>query len=147
MAKYENADEPQLSDKWFVDSGCSNHMTYNKDIFSSYNPGHHSPVALGNNKTASVAGKGTVDITISIEGKQTKCRLTNVLHVPELGYQLLSVPTFDKSGLKTSFYSRLCRIEKDNTLLATATMRGNLYELDMLLPSPATSLVAQSMKV
>ncbi len=147
MAKYENAEEPRLSDKWFVDSGCSNHMTYNKDLFSSYTPGYHSPVALGNNKTASVAGKGTVDIAISLQGKQTKCRLTNVLHVPELGYQLLSVLTFDKSGLATSFYSRLCRIERDSTLLATATMNGNLYELDTPLPSPATSLVAQTMKV
>ena len=33
MAKYKNSDEPINSGKWFVDSGCSNHMTYNKICF------------------------------------------------------------------------------------------------------------------
>ncbi len=144
MAKYENAHEPKHSDKWFVDSGCSNHMTYNKSLFSSYSPAHHSSVELGNNKTTTVSGKGTIDINIFVNGKQVKCKLDNVLHVPELGYQLLSVPTFDKSGLNTSFHSRRCWIQKDNTLLATATMRGNLYELDTTRPSIHQSLIAQS---
>ena len=35
MAKYKNSNEPINSGKWFVDSGCSNHMTYNKTLFSS----------------------------------------------------------------------------------------------------------------
>ena len=30
MAKYENSSQPKNSNKWFVDSGCSNHMTVNK---------------------------------------------------------------------------------------------------------------------
>ena len=35
MAKYENSSGSRNSDKWFVDSGCSNHMTFNKSMFSS----------------------------------------------------------------------------------------------------------------
>ncbi len=147
MAKYDNAHEPKHSDKWFVDSGCSNRMTYNKSLFSSYSPGHHSSVELGNSKTTTVSGKGTIDINIFVNEKQVKCRLENVLHVPELGYQLLSVPTFDKSGLNTSFQSRRCWIQKDGALLATATMRGNLYELDTTQLSPHQSLIAQSTKL
>ncbi len=135
MAKYKNANEPKHSNKWFVDSGCSNHMTYNKSLFSSYNRGHHSPVHLGNSNTSAVAGIGTVDISIIVNGKQVRCRLNNVFHVPDLGYQLLSVPTFDKSGLITTFHSKQCWIRKDSTLLAKATMKGNLYELDV---APAT---------
>ncbi len=147
MAKYENANEPKNSDKWFVDSGCSNHMTFNKSLFSSYNPGHHSPVHLGNSNTSAVAGVGTVDINIIVDGKQVKCRLNNVFHVPDLGYQLLSVPTFDKSGLTTTFHSKQCWIRKDNTLLAKAAMKGNLYELDTAPAPPQKALVAQSTKI
>ncbi len=147
MAKYDSTNEPKHSDKWYVDSGCSNHMTFNKSLFSSYTPGLHSTVKLGNSNTSVVSGIGTVDINICVDGKQVKCRLHNVYHVPELGYQLISVPTFDKSGLNTTFHSRRCWIRKENTLLATATMKGNLYELDICSPSPAKALVAQSTKI
>ena len=131
MAKYENSNEPRNSNKWFVDSGCSNHMTFNKSMFSSYITAHTSSVELGNSNTVKVLGIGTVKIPISVNGKRVKCMLENVLHVPELGYQLSSVPTFDKSGLTTWFHSKRCWISKGLKLLATATMTGNLYKLDI----------------
>lgn len=143
MAKYEEANEPRLSDKWFIDSGCSNHMTYNKSLFSSYTTGHHGPVELGNSNTSKVLGKGIIELAILVDGKQSKCRLNNVLFVPELGYQLLSVPIFDKSGLNTSFHSSRCWIQKENTLLATGTMKGNLYQLDVPALPIERALVSQ----
>ncbi len=87
---------------------------------------------------------GTVQIRILANGKQVKCVLNNVLHVPDLGYKLLSVPTFDKSGLNTSFHSGRCCIAKGSVLLATATMTKNLYQLDVASPSFPTALVARS---
>ena len=108
LAKYENVYEPKHSNKWFVDSGCSNHKTFNKSMFSSYTTSHTSSVELGNSNTVKVVGTGTVKIPISVNGIRVNCVLKNVLHVPELGYQLLSVPTFDKSGLRTSFHSKRC---------------------------------------
>jgi len=133
--------------KWVIDSGCSNHMTFNKSLFSSYTVGHPSSVDFGNNNTAEVAGIGTVEIPILVEGKKVKCKLNNVMHVPELGYQLLSVPTFDKLGLTTSFHSKRCRISNGAKLLATATMRGNLYELDTYPSSSETALIGNSIQL
>ena len=80
----------------------------------------------------------------SVNGKKTKYELQNVLHVPDLGYQLLSVPTFDKSGLNTSFFKRKCWIRGDSGLLATATMRGNLYELDVVQNSTEPGMVTMA---
>ena len=40
MAKYENSGEPKNSAKWFIDSGCGNHMTYEKIYFL------HMPLAI-----------------------------------------------------------------------------------------------------
>ncbi len=126
MAKYENANEPKHSYKYFVDSGCINHMTYNKSLFSSYTQGHHSPVHLGNSDTSAVTGIGTVDINITVNGRSVRCRLNNVFHVPDPGYQLLSVPTFDKNKLSTTFHSKQCCVRKNSTLLAKTTMKGNV---------------------
>ena len=65
MAKYESSDELPKSGNWFIDSGCSNHMTYDKSMFSSYSPGHHSPVNLGNSKTVTVAEQSTLTSSLT----------------------------------------------------------------------------------
>lgn len=110
MAKYHDSSEPINSGDWYIDSGCSNYMTYDKSVFSSYSPGKHSSVELGNGKCAKVIGQGKVTFKISFNWVCTTCELVNVLLVQDLGYQLLSVPTLDKTGLKTSFYSRRCHL-------------------------------------
>ena len=69
-------------------------MTCDKELFSSYSSGSNSSVELRNSNVAVVSGSGTVELTLLVEKKPTKCRIFNVLHVPELGYQLLSVQLF-----------------------------------------------------
>ncbi len=61
-------------------------MTYNKSVFSSYTPGIHGPVQLGNSNTSKVLGTCTIHLNILANGKRIKCQLNNVLFVPELGY-------------------------------------------------------------
>lgn len=146
MAKYENSSKPKHTSKWFVDSGRSNHMTFNKSLFSSYSSGYPSSVELGNSTSARIAGIGTIVILILVRGQKVKCLLKNVLHVPDLGYQLLSIPKFDKRGLTTSFHSRRCWISNNSKLLATATMKGNLYELDLHSPTE-TALAASTIEI
>ena len=125
MVKYESSDELPKFRNWFIDSGCSNHMTSDKSMFFSYSPGHHSPVNPGNSKTVVAAGSGTINLSLLVNRQSVKCRLHKVLHVPDLGYQLLSVPTLDKSGFRISFYSQRCWIEKDNQLIGTGSRIGN----------------------
>ena len=61
---------------------------------------------LDNSDTVKVSGIVTIEIAIFVLGKRIKSILENVLHVPVLGYQLLSVPMLEKSGLMTSFHSK-----------------------------------------
>ena len=144
MAKYGNSGERKNSNKWFSDSGCSNHMNLNKSMFSSCTTANPSSVELGNNKTANVLGTGTVEIPISVHGKRVKFMLRNVLYVPELGHQLLPVPTFDKSGLTTSFHSKRCWISNGPKLLATATTTENLHKLDIYSDSERALLACSA---
>ena len=110
---------------------------------SSYTTAHASAVGLGNSDTVKVLGSGTVVITIPVDGKRVKCILREVPHVPELGYQLLSVSNFAKSGLTNSFHSKRCWIYNAPKLLATATMTGNLYKPDLQSDSE-TALLANT---
>ncbi len=147
MANYTGYNESKKSRNWCIDSGGSNHMTYDKNLFSSYTSGSDSSVELGNNNVATVIGSGTVDITLLVENKHTKCRLSNVLHVPDLGYQLLSVTTLDKSGHRISFFSGQCQIEKNGKLLATGSMVGNLYRLDSVSNDNTRAFVSRNMEL
>ena len=123
----------KLSD-WFIDSGCSNHMTHDKSLFSSFVqvPGSSTDtVQLGNGNQARIAGRGTVNVRIDLNGKTKNCSLMNTLYVPELDYNLLSVPTLDKKNFSTTFEKKRCLIRSERKLFATGSMSGNLYKLDM----------------
>ncbi|KAL6324297.1 hypothetical protein AAG906_007415 [Vitis piasezkii] len=47
---------------WFLDSGCSNHMTGIKSLFKELDESHKLKVKLGDDKQVQVEGKGTVAV-------------------------------------------------------------------------------------
>jgi len=53
-----NMAETNNEDIWFLDFGCSNHMTGNIALFSALDQSVHSQVTLGTDSKISVMGKG-----------------------------------------------------------------------------------------
>ncbi|KAA8529716.1 hypothetical protein F0562_034184 [Nyssa sinensis] len=47
---------------WYLDNGCSNHMTGNREIFVELDGNYSSQVKLGDGKSKNVEGKGIVSI-------------------------------------------------------------------------------------
>ena len=72
---------------WFLDSGCGNHMTGNKEFFESLDRSIKSEVKLGNNEIVEVSGKGTINV-ITKHGKKS---ISDVYFVPGLKHNLISV--------------------------------------------------------
>lgn len=85
MAKEEGM--KLTGDVWFLDSGCSNHMTGMQSFFKKLDESYKVKVRLGDGKQVQVEGKGVV--TINSYG-QTRF-LHNVFFVPNLTQNLLSV--------------------------------------------------------
>ena len=50
---------------WFVDSGCSRHMTDEKDNFLSLVATHGGSVAFGNGKSGTIVGIGQIGESLS----------------------------------------------------------------------------------
>ncbi len=99
------------SNDWIIDSGCSNHMTHNKSIFTSLTPyvkDHF--VELGNTSKARIAAEGTVEVNILVNRIPRICKLSSVLLVPELRYNLMSIPTIDKQGNHAAFVTENARL-------------------------------------
>ncbi|CDF39897.1 unnamed protein product [Chondrus crispus] len=76
---------------WLVDSGCSAHITFDRSLFVTYEQMQSGAVEMGTKARANVAGRGEVEFMLNVNGSPHPCKLSNVLHVPDFGYSLLSV--------------------------------------------------------
>ncbi len=77
---------------WIIDSGCTQHMTFDRSAFVTYTKQQTDrTITVGTKAETKVAGTGDIDIKVSVDGKPFNVRLMNVLHVPGIGYQILSV--------------------------------------------------------
>jgi len=70
MACVENR-QTENSKVWYLDSGCSNHMTGNKCLFSNLNENFRENVKLGNNSSIRVMGKRKCSGTDEQEERKT----------------------------------------------------------------------------
>lgn len=59
---YQATEAELQSDVWLLDSGCNNHMTGNKSLFSDLDPSINSKIKLGDHYLVPAQGKGTVPI-------------------------------------------------------------------------------------
>ena len=91
--------ETRRGDVWFVDSGCSNHMCGERNMFSSLDTAFTHNVKLGNNHKLEVSGKGVVKITLN----GVSYVIRDVYYVPELKNNLLSVGQLQEKGLDVLF--------------------------------------------
>ena len=86
---------------WYVDSGCSKHMTGDRDRFLTLRKERYGSVSFGNDDSAKIIGKGTV----RIGNKNTKEE--NVLLVEDMKHNLLSVSQMCDQGHKLTFDSKV----------------------------------------
>ncbi|XP_048135638.1 uncharacterized protein LOC125315239 [Rhodamnia argentea] len=105
VASYSGS--PVENDAWLVDSGCTNHMTSNLKSFRSLDKSVGSKVRIGNGQDIEVQGKGTV----AIEGNQEVKPISDVLFVPKIDQNLLSVGQLVERGYKVKFEGKECLID------------------------------------
>ena len=83
---------------WIIDSGCINHMTGEKKMFTSYvkNKDSHVISIFGDRNQGKVKGIGKIAIT-------TDHSISNVFLVESIGYNLLSVSQLCHMGYNCLF--------------------------------------------
>ena len=96
-------------DPWYIDSGCSKHMTRNKDKFMSISKSKTGNVTFGNDELGKIKGKGMV----SLSNGQGKAQ--DVLLVDGLKHNLLSVSQMCDRGCEVVFTSKDCKIKSVNS--------------------------------
>ena len=121
------------SKTWIVDSGATCYMCNNKALPEDFVEFDETvDVMLGDGKVLHATGSGTVSVhTVLANGKLQECILHNVLLVPNLSYNLISVSKLTEAGKSISFEETQCSIScADGEVIATAKKVGCLYYLD-----------------
>jgi len=117
-------------DYWCLDSGCTAHMCNDKII--SLEEVHESGDARVNlackETSAPILGKGQVTILTKMKGRTNKLSVRDVLRVPELRTNLLSVGKITDRGYRVIFdKSKAEVIDNVNRSILTAHRKDGLY--------------------
>ena len=115
-------------ESWLIDSGCTNHMTYDQGLFKELDKTVISKVRIGNGAYLAVKGKGTV----AIEGHIGLKLISNVLYVLEINQNLLSVGQLLEKGYKVLFEDNQCMIaDAQGREVFIFQMKGKSFALDL----------------
>ncbi|KAK2428124.1 putative mitochondrial protein [Trifolium repens] len=127
MTKSDSEEECLLTVKkkpWYLDSGCSRHMTGDRQSFLSFERKEGGSITFENNEKASIKGKGMI-------GKINSAKIENVHYVEGLEHNLISISQLCDNGLEVVFKTDTCEIKQlssGKTLFKGSRMK-NVYVL------------------
>ncbi|XP_070057489.1 uncharacterized protein [Nicotiana tomentosiformis] len=114
-------------DSWIIDSGASEHMTEKSNFFSTYTPcAGNNKIKIADGSFSAIAGKGIVKLSPSLT-------LHDILHVPKLSCNLISVSKLTRSlNCRAILDSDLCEFQDkvSRKMIGSARESGGLYFLD-----------------
>ncbi|XP_021989247.1 uncharacterized protein LOC110885829 [Helianthus annuus] len=117
-----NIEETTKDGCWYLDSGCSNHMTGDKSLFVTLDESERREVRTGDNKKLEVLGCG--DVLIRFKGVEK--RVPNVYFVEGLKHNLLSVGQLVQKGYEVKFHNHECTIKDQKGMsIGKVQMTGN----------------------
>nr|CAN81294.1 hypothetical protein VITISV_003263 [Vitis vinifera] len=89
----DDLDEGSMKDKWFLDSGCSRHMTGDESKFAFLTKRNGGYVTFGDNSKGRIIGQDSI-------GNGTSSLIESVLLVDGLKHNLLSISQLCDKGFK-----------------------------------------------
>ncbi|CAI5459781.1 unnamed protein product [Closterium sp. Yama58-4] len=128
------------SDTWFLDTGATQHMTHSASLLNNIGaPGDVTSIVFGNNESLPVVGVGSTRLIVD----RGPVDITNVLHVPGVKVNLLSVPKLAKKGVIATIDGAKMNLFWKGEQFAQGVLNGDIYQLKTY-PRVASSNVASS---
>lgn len=126
---------------WLIDSGCTNHMTKDSKYFTEMDSTIKVPVRMDNGAMVNSEGKGIV----TIQTKKGTRQIKDVLYVPSLDQNLLSVPQMMQNGYSIYFEGDTCTIfDTKGNNIAEIKMQQKCFPIQWVNEAPENSMHAQA---
>ncbi|KAI3771637.1 hypothetical protein L6452_02803 [Arctium lappa] len=109
---------------WYLDSGCSRHMTGNKELLSSFKAKSGGAVTFGDNKQGQIKGYGEIS--------RGNVSVSKVAYVDGLKHNLISISQLCDHGFDVKFQRKYCSLlhSESGQEMLRADRRGNLYRMN-----------------
>lgn len=116
---------------WILDSGATCHICCDDKQFSEIDMNHREKVSVANGNEIVSSGRGTIKIQLYNEaGISTNIQLRDVLYVPSIGGNLISVKRLAFYGYRVHFFESKCEIRGSNdSQIAVGDIHNGLYKL------------------
>lgn len=116
---------------WLADSGAASHMVKDQDLFQTYIKTLNGTV----NRLCSLPclGKGSIIIKFNCGDQSMTVTLKDVLHVPKLPYQLISISRLTSADprYKAIFMKDKVYFKHAEKTFAMGTLTRQLYNMDV----------------
>ena len=118
-------------DDWLVDTGAGKHMCHRRDWFSDYTVlSKRIPVLTASGHYIYGVGIGSVPLESFVNGECIRATLTNVLHIPEVQQNLISIGKLADRGFEAHFTGSGLKIVRNSRVVAVGIREGEkLYRL------------------
>src|ERR1044071_1122252 len=115
-------DGVRLQDMWYIDSGCSYHMTGKQSKMSSLHRLQGGNISFGDKSKGKICGMGTVKLKDHI-------KVNNVHLVKNLGFDLMSVSQLcDQGRNEVTFSSKECIVkDASGEIIVKGTRFNNVH--------------------
>ncbi|GJS69472.1 retrovirus-related pol polyprotein from transposon TNT 1-94 [Tanacetum coccineum] len=126
---------------WYLDSGCSKHMTGNRSKLMNFVEKFIGSVRFGNDHLGAIMGYGDYVIGDSV--------ISRVYYVEGLGHNLFSVGQFCDSDLEVAFRKHTCFVrDSKGTDILKGSRGTNLYtiSIDEMMKSSPICLLSKASK-
>lgn len=107
MLMVTNGSDPVNSESWYLDTGCSNHMTGHKDWLIDFDSRVKSKVKFADNST--IAAEGIGKIVIKRKNGEP-AYVTDVLYVPSMKTNLLSLGQLLENGFSMTMQNNYIEV-------------------------------------
>lgn len=124
------------STDWYIDSGCSVHLTSRKEWLENVHSNLRlKEITVANDNKLSVELTGDIVIETLVGNQKNRVKVCDVLYVPKLMTNLLSVSQLIKNGNQVIFKEKGCEVYNNkNQLVAIASLQNNVYKLNFVKP-------------
>ncbi len=113
---------------WIVDSGATQHMTFQQEWFTTYERISPRRVFMGNDTVLEAINKGNIKTTMQVGGKMSHTTITQIFHVPKMKNNFIFVSKFISEGFKVEFDKDGCKVnDAQGVVVAEARKDKNLY--------------------
>ncbi|GBN90595.1 Copia protein, partial [Araneus ventricosus] len=127
--------------KFIVDSGATSHMCSQREWFEELKPS--SGTASCADKSSRLEGAGTGVIRGRLKNGQ-KIVLTNVLFIPELNGNLISVKQIQKAGYSVLFKDNKAIVKGKNKTFVLCELKSKGQYVSDLIPTVSNTFVAET---